>query len=93
MAIDWTALDYSDPKALLDVLRPAYYRLVAGEAEEEIQGADHRKVRFSKADLPRLQGLIRQLEIDVARAAGGRRRFALTGRMHGRGGNYGGGVY
>jgi len=83
MAIDWEGLDYSNPTALLAKLRPAYYRLVAGDADEEIEGTDRRRVRFQKADLPRLEALIRKLEAEVAKASGRPRRFALAGRMRG----------
>lgn len=84
MAVDWdawNALDYSNPVELLNKLRPVYYRLVAGEADEEIEGTDRRRVRFQKADVKRLEALVRQLEIDVARVTGKSRRFALVGRM------------
>lgn len=83
MAIDWEALDYSDPVALLAKLRPVYYRLVAGEQDEEIEGTDRRRVRFQKADLPRLERLIAKLDQDVARLSGKRRRYALVGRFRG----------
>lgn len=77
----WESLDYSDPRALLNQLRPVYYRLVAGQAESEIEGADRRRLRFQAADLSRLEGLIRKLEADVARLDGKPKRFALVGRM------------
>lgn len=77
----WENLDYSNPRALLDQLRPVYYRLVAGQAEGEIEGADRRRLRFQAADMTRLEALIRKLETDVARLDGKPRRFALVGRM------------
>lgn len=75
---DFDALDYSNPGALLQVLRPAYYRLLTGSAEEEIEGTDRRRARFQKGDIPRLERLINELE---AKVAGRRRRYALVGRM------------
>jgi hypothetical protein len=75
---DFDALDYSNPAALLQVLRPAYYRLLTGSAEEEIEGTDRRRARFQKGDIPRLERLINELE---AKVAGRRRRYALVGRM------------
>lgn len=81
MADVFDGLDYSNPQALLTVLRPAYYRLVAGAADDEIEGTDRRRVRFQKADMPRLERLIAKLEQDVARLAGKRTRFALVGRI------------
>lgn len=77
----WESLDYSDASALLAQLRPVYYRLVAGQAEGEIEGADRRRLRFQQADMPRLEKLIAKLEADVARLEGKPRRFALVGRM------------
>lgn len=83
MAADWDNLNYSDPAALLNALRPMYYRLITGDADEEIEGTDRRRVRFHKADIPRLENLIAKLETDVARSQGKRRRYALVGRMRG----------
>lgn len=77
----WEGLNYSDPVALLAQLRPVYYRLVAGQAESEIEGADRRRLRFQQADMARLEKLIAKLEADVARIEGKPRRFALVGRM------------
>lgn len=77
----WESLDYSDPAALLAQLRPVYYRLVAGQAESELEGADRRRLRFQQADMGRLEKLIAKLEADVARIEGKPRRFALVGRM------------
>lgn len=78
MAADWDALDYSNPAALLEKLQPLYYRLLAGDGEEEIEGTDRRRVRFHKPDIPRLERLIAALKADVA---GKRKRYALVGRM------------
>lgn len=81
MAVDWDALDYSDPCALLDTLRPAYYRLLAGDAEEEIEGTDRRRVRFQRTDVKGLAAVIADLEAKCAAKSGRRRRFAMVGRV------------
>ena len=75
---NWDALDYADPVALLAKLRPAYYRLIAGEADAEIEGTDRRRVRFQQGDAKRLEAVIDKLEQKVA-ATAGRSRFALGG--------------
>lgn len=81
MAVNWEALDYADPCALLAALRPAYYRLLAGEADFEIEGTDRRRVRFAQTDLKGLAAVIRDLEGQCSAKSGKRRRFALAGRM------------
>ncbi|HRD76833.1 MAG TPA: hypothetical protein PK264_13010 [Hyphomicrobiaceae bacterium] len=80
MAVDWDALDYDDPCALLTKLRPAYYRLLAGDAEEEIEGTDRRRVRFQRSDLKGLAAVIADLEAKCAAKSGKRRRFAMSGQ-------------
>lgn len=77
----WDQLDYANPAALLAKLRPAYYRLIAGETDAEIEGTDRRRVRFQQGDAKRLDAVIKELERKVAEATGARTRFALTGRM------------
>jgi len=77
----WAALDYANPAALLAQLRPAYYRLIAGEAEAEIRGADHRAVKFHPGHVKQLAAVIADLERKVEQSAGRRPRFALVGRM------------
>lgn len=81
MAVNWEALDYSDPCALLAALRPAYYRLLAGEADFEIEGTDRRRLRFAQTDIKGLAAVIRDLEGQCSAKSGKRRRFAMTGRM------------
>lgn len=83
MAVDWNALDYTDPCALLDVLRPAYYRLLAGETETEIEGTDRRRVRFQESDAKGLAAVITDLEVKCSAKSGRRRRFAAVARMRG----------
>lgn len=81
MADAWDVLDYSDPAALLAKLRPAYYRLITGEADAEIEGTDRRRVKFHPGDAKRLDALIRALEAKVAASGGKRTRFAAPGRF------------
>lgn len=81
MADAWADLDYSDPCALLSKLRPAYYRLLAGEGEEEIEGTDRRRVRFQRSDIKGLAAVIADLEARCAAKSGKRRRFAMVGRV------------
>lgn len=69
--IDWESLDYDDPKALLAVLRPQYYKLLANEKEEEIS-IKGETVRLARTSLPHLKKVIDDLEM----RAGKRRRFA-----------------
>ncbi len=81
MATDWDALDYSDPCALLAKLQPAYYRLLAGEADEEIEATDGRRVRLARASIPRLERVIARLKSECAAKQGNRSRFAMPGRF------------
>lgn len=78
--VDWDALDYSDPCALLTALRPAHMRLIAGQSEFEIEGTDRRRVRFNRADIKALEAVIRELETQCAAKSGKRRRFAMQAR-------------
>lgn len=81
MAVDWDALDYSDPCALVTVLEPAFYRLSVGDAEIEVQNETYR-ARFVQADLDRLGQLIGRLKQQCNRATGATRtRFAIRGRF------------
>lgn len=79
MAIDWDALDYDDPCALRNALRPAFYRLSAGDAEVSVEAGDY-KATFAQADLVQLGKLLEQLEAECNRKNGAtRRRFAIRG--------------
>jgi len=59
--IDWTALDYDDPCALLAVLRPAYYQLVAGEKETEVtyEGSAY---KLHLTSIEQVRSVVRELE-------------------------------
>lgn len=79
--VDWESLDYSDPCALLQTLRPVHMRLISGQSEFEIEGTDRRRVRFNRADIKALENVIRELESQCAAKSGKRRRFAMQARM------------
>jgi hypothetical protein len=74
--IDWESLDYDDPKALLAVLRPKYFRMLAGDAEEEIS-IKGETVRLARTSLPQLKKVIQELELQ----SGKRRQFAGVARF------------
>lgn len=78
--INWAALDYSDPCALLAVLRPKYFQLVAGDSALEIE-IDGRRLKMSQGSISKLEAVINQLEADCKAASSGRRvRRAATSR-------------
>lgn len=80
--VDWEALDYSDPCALLAVLRPKYYALVAGSLEEEVE-IDGRRVRFARTSLPQFKAVVKELESACAAQTSGRpKRRALSSRHY-----------
>lgn len=73
----WTDLDYSDPCALLAALRPAYYALLAGSAEERVRFGE-REVVYSRTSLTALQAEVRRLEgVCAAKTSGRPTRFAI----------------
>lgn len=79
--MDWDALDYSNPCALVEQLKPVLYKLAAGAADEEIEGSDGRRVKFHRGSIPQLRTLISELERDCQKKNGGRKRHALRGRF------------
>lgn len=79
MAINFEALDYDDPCALLQTLRPVRMRLITGNGVAEVRQSDGRTMKLQSADLAALDRLIAQLENDCAVKQGKRRRrFAAT---------------
>lgn len=60
MADIWDTLDYDDPCATLAVLRPVYYRLLAGQKVVELQHGDT-STRFDQTNLTQLAEQVRQL--------------------------------
>lgn len=76
MAVDWENLDYDDPCALLAVLRPAYYQLLAGQRVVETQHGETRS-RFEQGDVTALKALIADLTSQCQAANGGTGRRVL----------------
>jgi hypothetical protein len=74
-----TAIEF-DPCAALNALRPAYFRLIAGEGEQKIQFRD-RDVWFHPGNIQEMKALILQLQQDCAAQQGVTikpKRFAAT---------------
>lgn len=76
-------IDYSDPCAVLEKLRPIYYKLLGGEKEEEFEFASgngqRRRVRYTAANLGELKKEITRLEAACAKKRGERpRRHAIV---------------
>ena len=79
--IDWDALDYDNPAALLKIFRPLYYKLLAEGAEEEVQVGPER-VRFGRRNLKEVKALVDRLELQVDASRGRRRRrFSAVSRF------------
>jgi hypothetical protein len=78
MAVDW-----SDPCARAAALRAAYFELVSGSKETEIETRTldaQERVRFSAADKQTLLAELRAAEAECAASTGGtnsNRRFAI----------------
>jgi hypothetical protein len=73
------AIDYTDPAAVLAILRPAYYALLGGSKVQEVQFHDGRRVRYMASDLGALRTEIAVLDAKVAATLCGRpRRFAIV---------------
>lgn len=70
-------IDYSDPCAVLEKLRPAYYALLAGDRVASVS-FDSRTVSYDTGDLKTLAGVISQLEDACAKKQGlPTRRYAM----------------
>lgn len=77
-------LDYDDPCAILAAMRPAYYRLMAGQSAQQVTytagNGTSKTVMFHRTDATRLATLITKLEAECAEKQGkARRRFAIRG--------------
>jgi len=76
--VDPMAVDYSDPCAVLAVLRPAYYELLAGAKAQTVTFAagngSQRSVTYYQTSLKELRAEIARLEVQCAAASGGSRR-------------------
>lgn len=79
--VDFEALDFDDPCAVLTAIRPAYYRLVAGQGAQSASftagNGTTEMVSFQKTDLGRLSTLVANLETACRRSKGERSRFAV----------------
>ncbi|KZE34109.1 hypothetical protein IMF23_04345 [Chelatococcus daeguensis] len=59
-------IDYSDPCAVLPILREAYYKMLGGSRTERVRyrsGDNEREVVFGRADINALREEVRRLEI------------------------------
>ena len=66
-------IDWTDPCQRAETLRRAYYRLVSGQQESEVEYQANgvtRRVRYSQADLSRLFDETRAAEAECAVAQG-----------------------
>lgn len=76
------SIDYTDPCAVLEKLRPAYYALVSGEKAMtvEFQSGDgaRQTVTYHRADLSMLRAEMSRLQMECEAKTGGKvRRHAL----------------
>jgi hypothetical protein len=80
-----TSGDWDDPCYVVQQLKAAYYRLLSGEQESEVQYLANgvtRIVSYSKISLQDLVNELRNAEMDCAAKQGlgpKRRRFAIQG--------------
>jgi hypothetical protein len=59
--------DWNDPCAVLAWITPQYYRLVAGQTTIEVRYGDHATVRYSQANVDKLDALMQRLRTECAR--------------------------
>jgi hypothetical protein len=84
-----TEPDWSDPCAVAEHLRAAYYRKVSGSQESQVSyiaNGVQRTVMYSQADMKELIGALRDAEAECAAKQGvakPRRRFAIQGGSRG----------
>jgi hypothetical protein len=75
-------IDYTDPAALLALLRPAYYTLLSGAKVASVDiptaGGGTRRVQYAQTNLTALKEEILRLEALVASTSGANpKRFAI----------------
>lgn len=70
--VDWSALDYDNPCGLLEILRPKYMALLAGEAVQEIE-IDGRRMKMTPTSLPALEITVNRLSAECSAKSTGRR--------------------
>lgn len=82
VTIGGVTVDASDPCALLGVLRPAYFKMLAGETEAEIRhGETSIRLNVYATNLTELRSVIERLEAECAAKQGRRRRYATSFRF------------
>lgn len=59
--------DWNDSCAVLAWITPQYYRLAAGQTTIEVRYGDHATVRYSQADIDKLDALMQRLRTECAR--------------------------
>lgn len=75
-------IDYDDPQAVLDIIRPAYYALLSGGRPQTIEiptpGGTSKRVTYHATDVKELGQEVRRLEAIVAqKRTGKRQRYAF----------------
>lgn len=82
VTIGGITVDASDPCALLEALRPAYFKMLAGETEAEFRhGETSVRVNVFATNLTELRSVIERLEAKCAARQGRRRRHATSFRF------------
>lgn len=76
-------VDYTDPCAVLAVLRPAYYALLGGSNVETVEyssgAGETKRVTYNRTKLDVIQAEVRRLEqLCAAKTSGKATRFAIT---------------
>lgn len=61
MAVDWSTIDFDDPCAVLNALRPLLYQRMGGGTVTETQHGDTR-TRFAEMSVRELAAEVRRLE-------------------------------
>lgn len=78
MAVNWTAVDWTDPCAALQVMRPGYYQLLAGAKNTSVRYGDT-EVRFADSEVKALAAVIAELEAKCkAKQTGQPARYAIA---------------
>ena len=83
---DFNAVDYDNPCAVLAVLQPAYYRLLAGGTRETVKfqagNGETQEVTYAKSNISSLRAEILRLT-DACNAKNGipKKRYAIRGGL------------
>lgn len=76
--------DWNDPCAVLEWLRPRYYRVAAGLQTVQIR-FNNRATNFGQADISKLDALMARLREECAAKKGERRKRRARAYMSGKG--------